>query len=84
MPSLLSLMLKQNAGQEGASKYKTSLALIGLEDKIDFDLDRKDISTEVLAKFDTLKDPLGFVKNYFDGYGFLLKVRLSIVGTGRR
>jgi len=34
-----------------------------VEDKIDFELNRHDISAEVLAKVDTLKDPLGFVKN---------------------
>lgn len=33
------------------------------KDKIDFELDQADISNEVLAKFDTLQDPLGFVKN---------------------
>lgn len=34
-----------------------------VEDKIDFDLNRHDITAEILAKAETLKDPLGFVKN---------------------
>lgn len=33
------------------------------EDKIDFDLNQHDISAEVLARAENLKDPLGFVKN---------------------
>lgn len=33
------------------------------EDKIDFDLNAHDISDAILAKAETLKDPLGFVKN---------------------
>lgn len=33
------------------------------EDKIDFDLNSHDISNEIMAKAETLKDPLGFVKN---------------------